>query len=304
MSRLFFSKDTNIEVTCLKDELLTEKAVEFSVLRLDKLHPVASGNKLFKLSLFIEEAKLNTGRLLTFGGAYSNHLAATASVCREMNLKCIGIVRGEQPAKLSHTLEFCLTMGMQIEFVSRELYSAKTNPSFINSLKDRYGEFTLVPEGGAGPQGIEGASGIAEYFPGQQYTHICCSIGTGTTIAGLHRCQEAGSKLIGFPAFKGFNNLSPDIATKLTTENIEAFELFPNYHFGGYAKYNAELLQFMNELYQTQKIPTDFVYTGKMFYGVFDLIKKNYFPFNSNILCLHTGGLQGNLSLPPDALYF
>ncbi|MEO5647878.1 MAG: hypothetical protein ABIQ56_05915, partial [Chitinophagaceae bacterium] len=183
MTSIFSLINKKVETVRIKDELLDLKSLKLSVLRLDLIHPVASGNKIFKLSYFIDEAQKTGASLLTFGGAYSNHLTASAWVCREMNLSSIGIVRGERPARLSHTLQFCLSMGMDLQFISREKYKLINEPAFISELRKNYGDFVLVPEGGSSATGVRGASQILEYLPLEKFTHLCLSIGTGTTMA-------------------------------------------------------------------------------------------------------------------------
>lgn len=304
MHSIFSLAEKRVVTVEVIDKLLEQKKLRLSVLRLDQLHPVASGNKLFKLSHYIDEALKKSLPLLTFGGAYSNHLAATAWLCRELSINCTGLVRGEMPIKLSHTLEYCQSLGMKLKFLSRNLYKQKSEPEFIAGLENEFDKFVLVPEGGAGKKGIVGASEIVNHFHGEKFTHVCLAVGTGTTIAGLEYMNDPNCRLIGFTVLKGMLKPIEEVEL-LRNKNQDQQTIFNNdYHFGGYAKYNTELIRFMNMFYKMNNIPCDFVYTGKMFYGVWDLIGKDYFPFNSNILCLQTGGLQGNLSLPDKLLDF
>lgn len=295
---------SDIPVDILKNKAIEQKGVMVSVLRLDKMNSIASGNKLFKLHYFLEEALQSLHKtILTFGGAYSNHLVATAFTCNQSGLKSIGIIRGEQPAILSHTLQQCLNYGMHLKFVSREIYSQKEELHFLNQLKSEFGDCTIIPEGGFSTTGASGASLIWKLIPQNLYTHICTAIGTATTIAGL--LQGAGTEtIIGIPVLKSMFDISQRIIFCNGSINQQQLQFFNEYHFGGYAKKTPELITFMNQLWQQHQLPTDFVYTAKLFFAVFDKIKNNYFPPGSHILCLHTGGLQGNLSLEKGTLVF
>lgn len=282
--------------------LLQQKRIRLQVLRLDEVHPIVSGNKIFKLHYYLEGINNNT--IITFGGAYSNHLVATAFACRQKNIRSIGVVRGEKPATLSHTLQHCLEYGMQLHFVSREAYDKKEDLSFIATLKNIYGDSTIVPEGGYGVEGAAGAADIMKYVP-DDTTHICCAAGTATTAAGLLLKCAQHQQIVMFPVLKGMQDIID--RTFFLTEgkfNAGQLKIQYDYHFGGYAKKTPSLIQFMNELYDEHKLPTDFVYTGKMMFGVMDLIKRDCFLPGSLICCVHTGGLQGNLSLPKNTLTF
>jgi 1-aminocyclopropane-1-carboxylate deaminase len=295
----------NAPIEILHDELFYRKKITVSVVRLDKIHPIASGNKLFKLHYFLQSALISSHKtIVTFGGAYSNHLIATAFTCFENGIKCIGIVRGEIPVQLSPTLQQCLNYGMQLKFISRELYNFKEEDSFISEISAEFGECIIIPEGGYHHWGARGAALITESIKENNYTHICTATGTATTVAGL-LLNNSNQKIISVPVLKGIE----DIEKRITFLGAGAFnrqqlDIFDNYHFGGYAKKTVELINFMNYLWQQYQLPTDFVYTGKLFFAIFDKIKKDYFPKESNILCLHTGGLQGNNSLPSGTLLF
>ncbi len=290
----------------LHDELFTEKQVSVSVLRLDKIHPLVSGNKLFKLHYFLQAAiAAKQDTVLTFGGAYSNHLAATAFACNAMQLKSIGIVRGEKPLLLSHTLQQCMQDGMQLKFISRENYANKNNAAFISNLKNEFGECVIIPEGGRHPLGAKGAALIMNLTTDKNYTHICTASGTSTTTAGLLLAARPQQKVISFEVLKGITDNKNSIK-ELTGSNEDFKNLIISgeYHFGGYAKKTAELIDFMNDCWMRYNLPLDFVYTAKMLFGVIDNIKKDIFKKGSEILCMHTGGLQGNKSLPLNTLIF
>lgn len=274
-----------------------ETALDVSVLRLDKIHPVISGNKWFKLRYYLKDAKAKRKKsILTFGGAWSNHIIATATAGKIKGFNTVGIIRGEEPAVLSPTLLNARAQGMQLVFIPRNEYSEKNIPAAFKT-EDHY----IIHEGGYGKLGAEGAATILDDLT-ETYTHFCCASGTGTTAAGIANAAKEKS-VIAVSVLKNNNSLRGMIEP-LLDEGTRPPELIHDYHFGGYSKYQPALLQFMNELYRHTQIPTDFVYTGKLFYGVRDLIKRNFFPSESRILLIHSGGLQGNLSLRKGTLMF
>ena len=260
--------------------------------REDLIHPFVSGNKFRKLKYNLLKAKEEKKtKLLTFGGAFSNHIAAVAYAGKENKLETIGIIRGDElESQISEnpTLQFAQDCGMQFEFVSREEYHNKTTDFFIENLKNRYGDFYLIPEGGANSLAVKGCEEILTEED-SQFSHICCSIGTGGTISGLINSAHLDQKIIGFPSLKG-DFLSDDIRKFAENSN---WDLVADYHFGGYGKINEELVRFINDFYHQTKIPLDPIYTGKMMFGIVDLIQKGYFPNGAKILAIHTGGLQG-----------
>ena len=298
--------DTSAAVTeNLSIKAFPGKELQVAVLRLDKIHPVVSGNKLFKLHYFLLDAlQAQHKTILTFGGAYSNHLAATAHACSLAGLTCIGMVRGEAPASLSHTLRQCSGEGMQLRFLSREEYNRKEEPVFLEALRREYGDCTIVPEGGYHPLGAKGAAGIHQCIH-DEYTHICTAMGTATTAAGLLLGASPLQKILVVPVLKGMHDFNERIRYLTGNATLSAgLEWIDGYHFGGYAKKNDELLRFMNQAWKQYQLPLDFVYSAKLFYAVTDLVQQNYFPAGSRILCVHTGGLQGNESLPPNTLTY
>jgi 1-aminocyclopropane-1-carboxylate deaminase len=273
------------------------------VLRLDLMHPVISGNKWFKLRLYLKEAVVQKKILLTFGGAYSNHIVATAAAARSAGLKSIGIIRGERPSSLSPTLEQALVFGMTLFFVPRSVYREKKIPSEVYALyspPDLY----EVPEGGYGEKGAQGAATILEENNSAAYSHIITAAGTGTTLAGLVLAARSTQKLTGISVLKNNFSLKNEINHLLPGEKKDIFDLVGDYHFGGYARHTPALIRFMNEFYQRSGISTDFVYTAKAFYGIFDLMQKGRFSSEDRLLLIHTGGLQGNRSLTKGTLIF
>lgn len=289
-----------IFIQSLKSDLLMNKSITVDVLRIDELHPVISGNKWFKLKYYLKEAvDKGFGTIVTFGGAYSNHIAATAFACKEAGLKSVGIIRGEEPANLSHTLQQAKEDGMQLIFVSRNDFREEGNIKTKFSDPDWY----WINTGG---YGINGARGAAEIFNwiDDSYTHILCATGTGTMMAGLIKAAKKHQTVIGINSMKN-KNLIDDIKNLLTDEELNKnFILLDEYHFGGFAKHPVELINFMKDVWQRHQLPTDIVYTSKLLYATFDLIEKNYFNINSKLMIIHSGGLQGNLSLPLNSLPF
>ena len=283
---------------------LFNKEIEVAVLRLDKLHPVVSGNKWFKLKYYIEEAKKeNKNHILTFGGAWSNHIVATAAACKMNNLAATGIIRGEEPLQYSSTLLQARELGMKLVFISREEYKAKKIP--LELLTD---QSYLINEGGYGELGAKGASTMLNYCD-KKFTHYCCAVGTGTMMAGLVNSIPFDKHITGISVMKNNTGLEEMIKGLLQikgrdTDHSGTWELVHDYHFGGYAKYSRDLTDFMNTFYEKKGIPSDFVYTGKLFFAISELIRKNYFPVKSKLLVIHSGGLQGNASLPKGTLIF
>lgn len=266
--------------------------ITLTVKREDLLHPHISGNKFRKLKYNILHAKANgSSALLTFGGAFSNHIAATAAAGKEYGFATIGVIRGEELAdKIDQnpTLTFARHCGMRLKFISREAYRDKTENHFIEELKAEFGDFYLLPEGGTNNLAVKGCEEILDEDDAQ-FTHICCAVGTGGTIAGIINSAQEHQKVIGFPAVKGAG-LSDDIC-KFAQQG--SWELVTDYHFGGYGKVDAQLITFINDFFDKTGILLDPVYTGKMFFGVIDLINKGWFPTNAKVLLIHTGGLQG-----------
>lgn len=279
----------------------TEKDITLDVLRLDKLHNVVSGNKLFKLQLQIKACKqTHKTTIATFGGAYSNHIVATAYACKLEGLNSIGIIRGDEPKQLNHTLQQAQSLGMQLQFVSRKDYDNKE----LLKQNLQQDNWYWVHEGGYAILGAEGVTDMYKWID-DSYTHIACATGTGTMMAGLIKGAASHQQVIGITALKGHDSLQEEITHLLTTKEAEKpFAIFADYHFGGYAKHPKALVDWMNRLYNTFQLPTDIVYTSKLLYGVFNLIESGYFAEGSKIMAIHSGGLQGNLSLPKDTLVF
>jgi len=270
--------------------LFESGGVALYIKRADLIHPLISGNKWWKLKYNLQKAVALGKPVLTFGGAYSNHLVATAVACKASNLKSIGIVRGEAAIPVNPSLAIALQHDMTLKYVSRDLFKKKNSKSFINNLEKEFGEFFLIPEGGTNALAIKGVSEMLSKNE-MDFDYICCPVGTGGTMVGMLNVVNSRTKVIGFSSLKG------SFLKRSIEELIKKYEISPNceweiindYHFGGYARYNKKLIDFINDF----SIPLDPIYTGKMFYGIYDLMKKGYFKKGSRVLAIHTGGLQG-----------
>lgn len=273
------------------------KGISLFIKREDQLHPFISGNKYRKLKYNLQEAQnQNKETIVTFGGAYSNHIAATAAAGLLYNFKTIGVIRGDELAndlenvlKNNPTLKFASEHNMKFHFVPRSEYRAKDTSEFICNLKEQFGDFYLVPEGGTNKYAVKGCEEILTEED-SKYDVICSSIGTGGTISGLINSLKSQQKVIGFPALKG-DFLQNEIKKYVLID--DNWSLNTKYHFGGYAKVSEELITFINKFKAETNIPLDPVYTGKMLFGIVDLIKNDYFSEKTKILAIHTGGLQG-----------
>ncbi len=286
----------------------TTSTIEVSMLRLDKLHPIVSGNKWFKLRFYIEEAIQNSfDTIASFGGPYSNHLVALAFAAKESQLKSIGYVRATKNEPLTPSLQEAIQYGMQLEFIGRTnfqeiknemLLQHKVSPEIITHKTKTY----FINEGGYGILGAKGAATILNNI-GNSFTTIIAAVGTGTMLAGLINGAAQHQQVIGIPVLKNEQTIETEIKALLNNKSTH-FSLLHQFHQGGYAKTSPALIEFMNQLWSTEKIPTDIVYTGKLLFAVNELLKENYFKLGSKILLIHSGGLQGNRSMPAGTLLF
>lgn len=288
--------DPDIRIDYISNAMLQAKDIRLGMLRLDMIHPVISGNKWFKLKENIKYATAHHyTSLLTFGGAWSNHLVATAAAAKAAGIAAIGIVRGLHGETAgSATLAQCEALGMRLHYVSREDYKRKEETGYLDSLKQQFDNPFIVPEGGNNALGIQGTKDIVSYIP-EDVTLVSLAIGTGTTFCGIRQALAPHIQLSGFPVMKGGDYLYDEIAAHTGQDNN--WTLHSEYHWGGFARHQPELLDFMNAFYADYNIPLDFVYTAKMMYGLLDRIAKNEIPDGSHILSIHTGGLQGNGSI-------
>ncbi|WP_371824273.1 1-aminocyclopropane-1-carboxylate deaminase/D-cysteine desulfhydrase [Lutibacter sp. A64] len=289
------AKKSNIQQIYFSE--IANSGVSLYIKREDQLHPFISGNKYRKLKYnLIEASKQQQKTLLTFGGAFSNHITAAAAAGFQFGFKTIGIIRGDELAndlekvlQQNPTLKFASEHNMQFHFVSRSAYREKTSEVFIANLKQQFGDFYLVPEGGTNTFAVKGCEEILN-DEDIIYNVICSSVGTGGTISGIINSTKKHQKTIGFPALKG-DFLKHEIKKYVLTD--KNWSLNTDYHFGGYAKVSEDLIHFINKFKSETGIPLDPVYTGKLLFGIVDLIKNDYFDAGTNILAIHTGGLQG-----------
>jgi len=294
--------------------LIASHGVNLHMLRLDLNHPTISGNKFFKLKYNLEEAKRQEkDTLLTFGGAFSNHIAATAAAGKEYGFKTVGIIRGEelqappQPSTLgrekNQTLKFVEECGMKLHFVSREEYRKKDSPEFIKTLVKQFGDFYLLPEGGTNELAVKGCAEILSLID-IPFDFVCCPVGTGGTLAGIISSLNPKQRAMGISVLKGGEFLKEEV-TKLLNPPCPPLQggdwsINFNYHFGGYGKHTTALMNFIADFEKQNNIPLEQVYTGKMIFGIYDLIRKNHFPKDSTVIAIHTGGLQGRLKPHPN----
>lgn len=295
----YYKKDllipNQIETQELFFPLLREKGIQLSIKRLDQVHELASGNKFFKLKYNLKEARnQNNSTILTFGGAYSNHIYAMAAAAQKLGFESIGVIRGEETLPLNPTLAFAESAGMHLHYINRSDYRMKNEVEIIQTLKEKFGDFYLIPEGGTNDLAIQGTREILTDVD-LEFTHIATSIGTGGTFGGLAGSIGKKQQLLGFSALKGdfiFKEME-DLLIKYKIKVSGSFQIFNGFHFGGYGKTKPELLSFIRKFYSQFQIPLDQVYTGKMMFGILDLIDQDFFPPDSHILAVHTGGLQG-----------
>ncbi|MEH2054573.1 MAG: 1-aminocyclopropane-1-carboxylate deaminase/D-cysteine desulfhydrase [Nostoc sp.] len=345
----------------INSEIARDADVDLYVLRLDLMHPLVNGNKWFKLKYNLLEAKeKNFTTLLTFGGAYSNHIYATAAAGNLFGFRTIGVIRGEERLPLNPTLSFAVQQGMQLVYLNREMYRQRNTSGLHEYLQQRFGEVFIIPEGGSNLNGVRGCTeivsayfswhlenlspnlsptrGEALIFPptlvgkgvrglgfaldevksqivdamptaGYAYAfdHICIACGTATTLAGIALSLHQGQRAIAFPVLKNGAFLAQEMESLLTNyltsdlpspvDSPASWELVCDYHFGGYAKVNDDLLLFSQQFTQEHSVPLDYVYTAKMFYGVMDLLQQGFFCKGDRLLLVHTGGLQGNVGM-------
>jgi len=279
-----------------------DAGVELFVRRDDLIDLELSGNKFYKLFFNLRAAReQGYSRLLSFGGAYSNHLHALAAAGKRYGFSTVGVVRGERPAQLSPTLSDAEAWGMQLVFISRTDYCAKTEPELISDLQANYGGFYLIPEGGANLDGARGMQLMGRALEQQlkgDYTAVCIACGTGTSVAGLAAGIGNTKLAIGFSVLKGEGGLGDSISTtyrQLCDSGIAAnWRLISGFHAGGYGKKHPEYLShYWQDFERTSGIPLDPVYTLKLFWGINFLVQQDYWPRGSRIVAVHSDGLQG-----------
>ena len=279
-----------IKIEQISLPILEKKRISLFVKRIDLIHKYISGNKWYKLKYNVQEAKdKSEDTLLTFGGAYSNHIVATACIARENGLKSVGVIRGEESFPLNPSLSIALENGMRLKYISRKKFRLKDQSGFIENLQREFGSFYIIPEGGTNILGVKGAEGILDAQDIHDY--VCVPVATGGTLSGIINSSSMSQKIIGFKSLKGQGVLYKDIKSFTNKNNWQIIE---DYLFGGYAKIDNKLITFINNFFLQHDIGLDVIYTAKMMFGVLDLIQKDYFKSNSSILVIHTGGLQAN----------
>lgn len=285
----------------INDPALDQAKIRLFLKRDDLIHPEISGNKWRKLIYNLTKANdINASAILTFGGAYSNHLTATAFACKELGMPSIGVVRGQYENVENPSLQFMRDHGMQLHYIDRDQYKERKNEKFHNELKAQFGnDIFIIPEGGSNAEAIDGCRELITELEQQCQEKlpdiICCSVGSGGTAAGLLVGLQHRHRLLGFSALKG-TFLKGDIEKLILDYNGQSYqnwEINTTFHFGGFAKHQPELIQFINTFKAKQGIQLDPLYTGKMMFGIFELVKEGYFDEGQEIMAIHTGGLQG-----------
>ncbi len=300
---LTFSLNNTTPLQRISEPLFDRHGVQVFVKREDLLHPIVSGNKWHKLKYNIRQARQDGYRtLLSFGGAYSNHLHALAYVGRKEGFQTVGIIRGEPREPLNETLRFVTEQGMILDYVSRADYRQKTSESFLRKFLDKFGRSYILPEGGGNQLAVKGCSEIISSVT-IPFDVMCCACGTGGTLAGLIVGLKEGQRALGFSVLKANGLHRRDVRAFLSEWPVTShsnWDVCEAYHLGGYAKVPSALRNFIVKFEEKHGIPIEPIYTGKMFYGLYDLIRKGYFKQGETIVALHSGGLQGRLSALPD----
>ena len=290
----------------LHSSLLNEKGVKLYVKRDDLIHPQFGGNKWRKLKYnLIHAREKQYDTLLTFGGAWSNHIYATAAAARHFGFNSIGMIRGEKHSPLNNTLAFAENCGMQLHYVDRARYRQKHQQDYLKKIQQEFGDVYLLPEGGSNELALKGCEEIVHEITDeskQRFDVICCASGTGATLAGLARALTDSQLAIGFSALKGGSFLSDEVTAFLngsdsgtaSDTSSKNWQIEQGFHFGGYAKIDDELVSFMKQFQSQHGFKLDAVYTGKMFYGLFHRIERGFFKPGTVIVAVHSGGLQGN----------
>ena len=284
----------------LHDDVLAHADVTVMVKRIDLVHPIISGNKWYKLKYNLENAQQQGCRqILSFGGAYSNHIHALAGACKAIGLDSIGVIRGERSSLLNDTLKFAEGCGMRLHYLNRADYRLKDSPKVIHQLQQRFGDFYLLPEGGSNALALKGVAELVDEL-GDDFDLLCCACGSGGTLAGLIAGLAGRKSLEGYSALKGADFLYGDIRRLLAAggyQDTDNWGLNLDYHFGGFAKTTPELLNFIHSFTERHDIPLEPLYTGKLFYGLYERIAQGVYPRGIRIIALHSGGMQGRDSL-------
>jgi 1-aminocyclopropane-1-carboxylate deaminase len=298
MNYLAYAKTPVQEIV---DKKLDAAGIRLLVKREDLNHPTVSGNKWWKLKYNLLEAiETHAGKVITFGGAYSNHIYATAAATSLLNIPSVGIIRGEETSPLNQTLAFARSSGMALRYISREAYRSKNSIDFIDALKSDYSDSYIIPEGGTNLLAVKGCAEFYNELNALYFDLLVLCVGTAGTMTGIIAGCKGQKRIIGVPVLKNGDFLSSEMIELLKKYDDSVrpdFELLTDYHFGGYAKVNPELIGFIREMKHLHNLPLDPVYTGKLLYAIYSEIKKGSFARGTTILALHTGGLQGAPSI-------
>jgi len=282
--------------------MLNQLGITLYVKRDDLIHPEVSGNKWRKLEHNLAQAiQRGAESILTFGGAHSNHIAATAAAGALFGIRTIGVIRGEEADLDNPTLKFAREKGMRLHTVSRSEFRESENPDYTAMLRQLFGSFYRIPQGGANYYGVQGCMNIMkeiDIYPDR----IFVSCGTGTTLSGMALANRSEANIYGIPALKGGDFLLDDIKKNINqvvndeeteTHLMDKVHVLADYHFGGYARTTDDLISFMRFFRKETGIKTDPVYTGKAIYGMVDFARKNPPSNRENWIFIHTGGMQG-----------
>lgn len=280
----------------IDDAWLRDMGIQLYLKRDDLLHPTVQGNKWRKLKYNLLRAQeLGKDTLLTFGGPYSNHLYATAAAAKLFGFNSIGIIRGEEPKDKSYTLKFAASQGMHLMYVDRTTYRNKDDANYLQQLQQQYPNTYIVPEGGTNQYALRGVAELVQEID-MPFNYLCSACGTGGTLAGMVAGLKGEKQLIGFSSLKGDDALTGQIDKLVhgyAGEQYHNYSVNFDYHFGGYAKVKPELVDFIKSFKALHNVQLEPVYTGKMLFGIYDLLRQGYFPKGSTIIAVHTGGLQG-----------
>jgi 1-aminocyclopropane-1-carboxylate deaminase len=289
----------------IHDDILERSHIRILIKRDDLIHPAIPGNKWRKLIYNLQAARdAGHDTLLTFGGAYSNHIYAVASAGRIFGFQTIGVIRGEEHLPLNPVLGHAVTCGMTLRYLDRASYRRKYDQDIIASLAAQFGDFYLVPEGGTNCLAVRGcAEAVAEIE--EPFDYLCCPMGTGGTLTGLVAGLAGRARALGFSALKGGSFLADDVRELLTRCEYPPYDnwaVVTDYHFGGFARQTEELTRFIDDFRERHQIALDFVYTGKMMFGILDLVAGGHFPTGSTIVAVHTGGVDIGQGSPLDSV--
>ncbi|RXE95831.1 1-aminocyclopropane-1-carboxylate deaminase/D-cysteine desulfhydrase [Pseudoalteromonas phenolica O-BC30] len=283
----------NLPFKKLSTHYLNKKKIKLSIKRDDLLHPVISGNKWRKLKYnLINMKSKGYDSFVTFGGAFSNHLYASAMACKTFNLTGHAIIRGPEIDESNPTIKMARACGMNLYAVNRKTYRSRHAPAYLQTLQTEFPNSFIIPEGGTNHAALRGVAELAASLPQSDY--VICATGSGGTVAGLAKGCTHNTQVIGIAVLKQAEYLNQEIAQLLTSTHSGApWQLLTNHHYGGYGKFTDDVWAFCQFMHQAYKLPLEPVYTGKMLFAVWQLISQDYFPQGSRITAIHTGGLQG-----------